>query len=515
MKFVGLRLDTHGANVTYTDGPKIKYCEIARDLQIKHFGYDFDLTSWVYVLDRWGVDRKDIDAIGISFDPQTHPELNPNYDMLAEKMDIPVLTECGFKCPIWRVEHHLAHALSLWPLNKNIKHHLVFDGFGDDYVTHSRYTITETKHGYSYIKDKSYHDHELTSLGVIMAEVARAMGISGIMDDLPGKLMALRGIVDHYDRSYDAEKRQRIIDVLSQLSIFDLEHVWGTGCFHKYDFEDAVDVVSVAHQATENIFANYFADCTYDLKSEDCVGYSGGVALNTVINSKIKKKIPNLVIPPHTNDVGISLGCVELLRQQYEQEPFDNTGFPFWQDDEAPPNEPTDETIREVAENLASNNIVGWYQGHGEIGPRALGHRSILMNPCHPDGKDWINERVKNREWYRPFGASVLEEEVSNYFDWEGPSEYMLFVMDLLEPEKYPAIAHFDGTCRAQTVNESNGAYYKLIKEFQKITGIPMLLNTSLNKGGKPIAARKGDAYDLFFNTNMDSLVYGNNIIYK
>ena len=203
------------------------------------------------------------------------------------------------------------------------------------------------------------------------------------------------------------------------------------------------------------------------------------------------------------------------MRQQYEQEPFDNTGFPFWQDDEAPPNEPTDETIREVAENLANNNIVGWYQGHGEIGPRALGHRSILMNPCHPDGKDWINEKVKNREWYRPFGASVLEEEVSNYFDWEGPSEYMLFVMDLLEPEKYPAIAHFDGTCRAQTVNESNGAYYKLIKEFQKITGIPMLLNTSLNKGGKPIAARKGDAYELFFNTNMDSLVYGNNIIYK
>ena len=113
MKFVGLRLDTHGANVTYTDGPKIKYCEIARDLQIKHFGYDFDLTSWVYVLDRWGVDRKDIDAICISFDPQTHPELNPNYDMLSEVMEIPVLVESGFKCPIWRVEHHLAHALSL------------------------------------------------------------------------------------------------------------------------------------------------------------------------------------------------------------------------------------------------------------------------------------------------------------------------------------------------------------------------------------------------------------------
>ena len=512
MKFIGLRLDAHGANVTYTDGPKIKYCEIARDLQIKHFGYHNDMTSWMYLLDRWGVNPKDIDAVGISFDPQVHPELEPNYEMLAEVMEIPVLIECGFECPIWRIEHHLAHALSLWPLNKDIKHHFVFDGFGDDYVTHSRYTITETKHGYSYKKDRSYHKTELVSLGVIMAEVAMSMNISGIMDDLPGKLMALRGITNHYG----IEKRERIIDALSQLTIRDLDNVWGTGCFSKLDFEDAVDAVSVSHQATENIFANYFSTvCKRRFKDQDCIGYSGGVALNTVINSKIKKKIPNLIIPPHTNDTGISLGCVELLRQQYNQEPFDNTGFPFWQDDEAPPNEPTDETIREVAENLANNNIVGWYQGHGEIGPRALGHRSILMNPCHPDGKDWINENVKNREWYRPFGASVLEEEVSDYFHWQGPSEYMLFVMELREPEKYPAICHYDNTCRAQTVNESNGAYYKLIKEFQNITGIPMLLNTSLNKGGKPIASRKGDAYDLFFNTNMDSLVYGNNIIYK
>jgi|TARA_A100001201_G_scaffold43566_1_gene44391 carbamoyltransferase len=512
MKFIGLRLDAHGANVTYTDGPKIKYCEIARDLQIKHFGYHNDMTSWMYLLDRWGVNPKDIDAVCISFDPQVHPELEPNYEMLAEVMEIPVLVECGFECPIWRIEHHLAHALSLWPLNKDIKHHFVFDGFGDDYVTHSRYTITETKHGYSYQKDRSYHKTELVSLGVIMAEVAMSMNISGIMDDLPGKLMALRGIINHYS----IEKRERIIDALSQLTIRDLDNVWGTGCFSKLDFEDAVDAVSVSHQATENIFANYFSTvCKRRFKDQDCIGYSGGVALNTVINSKIKKKIPNLIIPPHTNDTGISLGCVELLRQQYNQEPFDNTGFPFWQDDEAPPNEPTDETIREVAENLANNNIVGWYQGHGEIGPRALGHRSILMNPCHPDGKDWINERVKDREWYRPFGASVLEEEVSDYFHWQGPSEYMLFVMELREPEKYPAICHYDNTCRAQTVNESNGAYYKLIKEFQKITGIPMLLNTSLNKGGKPIAARKGDAYDLFFNTGMDSLVFGNNIIYK
>ena len=88
------------------------------------------------------------------------------------------------------------------------------------------------------------------------------------------------------------------------------------------------------HTKRLKIYSQIILLIVYDLKSEDCVGYSGGVALNTVINSKIKKKIPNLVIPPHTNDVGISLGCVELLRQQYEQEPFDNTGFPFWQDDE-------------------------------------------------------------------------------------------------------------------------------------------------------------------------------------
>ena len=509
MKFIGLRLDEHGANVTYTNGTKVKYCEIARDLQIKHYGYSKDLTTWVYLLDRWNVKVEDIDAICISFDGYLHPEIKTNYDVLSEKIEIPEIDFIGFNCPIWRVDHHLLHALSLWPLDKKIDYHFIFDGFGDDFITHSTYQINNSKWGYNYDRGACFNKNDLRSLGVIMAEIAMAMKIDGVKDDLAGKLMALRGITNHYT----PEKRKRIIDALSQLDITDLDHVWGTGCFLELDFEDAVDAVSVAHEASENIFANYFdSKCNNQYKN---VGYSGGVALNTVINSKIREKIPGLVIPPHTNDTGISLGAVEFLRQEYDQEEFDRTGFPFWQDDQAPPTEPDDRTIRETAEDLANNHIVGWYQGHGEIGPRALGNRSILMNPAHPDGKDWINERVKNREWYRPFGASVLEEEVSNYFDWKGPSEYMLFVMKLLEPEKYPAIAHFDGTCRAQTVNESNGFYYKLIKEFYKITGIPMLLNTSLNKGGKPIAARKGDALDIFFNTGMDTLVYGNHMYGK
>jgi carbamoyltransferase len=132
------------------------------------------------------------------------------------------------------------------------------------------------------------------------------------------------------------------------------------------------------------------------------------------------------------------------------------------------------------------------------------------MDPSIPDGKDILNDKVKEREWYRPFGASILEEEVSNYFDWNDKSEYMLYTMDVIEPDRFPAITHVDGTCRTQTVGSS--LYYQLISNFKDLTGIPMVLNTSLNMGGKPIAGTPADAIDLLHASDMDALVIGNRI---
>merc|ERR1711995_25527 len=142
--------------------------------------------------------------------------------------------------------------------------------------------------------------------------------------------------------------------------------------------------------------------------------------LNTVINTELRK-IYNMDILPHVYDGGLSIGALRYA-VGYD---FDIGEFPYCQDDYAP-EEVNDQTIEEAAELLAQGMIVGWYQGHGEIGPRALGNRSILMNPMIKNGKDILNSRVKKREWWRPFGASVLREKAAEYFDIDD-SPYMLY----------------------------------------------------------------------------------------
>lgn len=304
-------------------------------------------------------------------------------------------------------------------------------------------------------------------------------------------------------------------DVVPVSDIDDLGDVWNFGHLDsvrsKIGQEYIFDWIHTAHKYTEDVFLKHFRS---HIREGDVVGYSGGVAQNTIINKVLRDNFPNIVIPPHANDQGLSLGVIEYLRREYSLSPFSTDGFPFWQDDESVPR-PSSETIRETAQRLANGEIVGWYQGHGEVGPRALGNRSVLMSPLSQDGKDIINSRVKHREWFRPFGASVIEEDVSKYFYWNGPSEYMLYVADVLEPDRFPAITHVDGTCRMQTVPKRHEDYYQLLKEFGKITGVPMLLNTSLNAGGKPIASRTSDALELYYKTDLDTLVLGNKVLSK
>ena len=278
------------------------------------------------------------------------------------------------------------------------------------------------------------------------------------------------------------------------------------------EFQELADHVRLCHEETERMFVDYFKSNT---SINDVITYSGGVAQNTIINSEIRKVRPNLYIPPHCNDEGLTLGIVEFLRQYYDQEPFDNSGYPYWQSDETPDSNPSDETIFKTAELLAQGKIVGWYQGNGEVGSRALGNRSILMDPSIRNGKDILNRKVKHREWFRPFGASILEEKTEKYFNWQGTSPHMLYVMDIIDKKSFPSITHVDGTCRIQTVSPNLNSYYRLISEFNEITGIPMLLNTSLNGGGKPICGTKSSAFEIFSTTDIDVLVIGDEIYDK
>lgn len=167
----------------------------------------------------------------------------------------------------------------------------------------------------------------------------------------------------------------------------------------------------------------------------------------------------------------------------------------------------------EAAESIAAGKIIGWFQGRSEGGPRALGNRSILADPRRPDMKDILNSRVKFRESFRPFAPSILYEYQEEYFNLSVPSPYMLMVADIWprKREEIPAVTHIDGTGRIQSViRELNPTYHALISAFYRLTGVPVILNTSFNVNKEPIVETPMDALHCFLGTDLDELFMGN-----
>ena len=206
--------------------------------------------------------------------------------------------------------------------------------------------------------------------------------------------------------------------------------------------------------------------------------YGGGVALNCVANSIMVQEYPNLWILPNPGDGGSSLGSAAYVLGEHIN--FDNCFLGYDIKGEYP--------IQPVLDELLKGNIVGIASGRAEFGPRALGNRSLLADPRGKNVKDQMNE-IKNRQKFRPFAPSVLEEHAHEIFDMPvGKSQFMQFTAPCKFPDKYPAICHIDNTSRVQTVSkDDNIGYYNLIKRFYEETGCPMVLNTSLNIKGQPI----------------------------
>jgi len=497
MKFLGLRLCEHDSNITYSDGHKVKYFKYERHNQIKHFGLN-NLTDWIHTQKLLNYKLEELDAIAIVIDVFRYPQVKKeDPEKLYEKLDLPFEPFTSLKCPVYRLDHHYAHKLSNWPLVDSSDVDFVLDGFGD--LNRSCSIFRKHKLEEVYTLDTMH------SFGKQMSSMGKHLGISGIADDTAGKLMALKQFGNFNEEYY---KKICNYDLKDSKSIFDfkkfVEEV-GSDKAANYKF---LDYVRTLHDCMEKTFPKFFKERA---DKHQVVTYSGGVAHNVCINSEIKKELPNLVIPPHCNDEGLSLGCVEFLRIHCNQPRFDKTGFPYWQSDTAPQDEADIKTIKKTAEALANGKIIGWYQGHGEIGPRALGNRSILMSPEIKNGKSIINEKVKHREDYRPFAASILHEDTEDYFDWTGDSDYMKYSVKFKD-KIFEPISHIDRTSRIQTVKPGLEIYYQLLEEFKNITGLPMLLNTSLNDNGKPIAGKPSDAVALLNNSEMDNLVIGNKI---
>ncbi|HKQ59894.1 MAG TPA: carbamoyltransferase C-terminal domain-containing protein [Candidatus Polarisedimenticolaceae bacterium] len=262
---------------------------------------------------------------------------------------------------------------------------------------------------------------------------------------------------------------------------------------------------------------------------------AGGCAYNSVANGKIFQRTPftDLYIHPAAGDAGTAVGAAywvwhqelgmprgEPLAHAYlgpEYAPgevrrlVEASGLPYeWLEDEGA-------LVERTVERIVAGDVVGWFQGRSEWGPRALGNRSIVVDPRRPDMKDILNERIKRRENFRPFAPSILEERTADYFEESYPVPFMLQVYPI-RPERraeIPAVTHVDGSGRLQTVSrQSNPRYHRLIEAFGRRTGVPVLLNTSFNEN-EPIVNHPDQAIDCFRRTRMDTLVLGNAFLRK
>jgi carbamoyltransferase len=264
---------------------------------------------------------------------------------------------------------------------------------------------------------------------------------------------------------------------------------------------------------------------------------AGGVALNCVANGRVAREagFDNVWIQPAAGDDGIAIGCayygwLKILKQR-RSFVMDHSyvGKPYSEQEAASALQKflvriqvdakrSENVCRDTAKLLADQRVIGWFQDRSEFGPRALGNRSLLADPRKPEMKDILNSRVKHRQAFRPFAPIVLAERMKDVFEGEEDSPFMLIAKPV-RPEwcdKIPAIVHVDGTARVQTVREAtNPMLYRLLKEFEALTGVPVLINTSFNIKGEPIVETPEDAVACFLNTGIDNLILHDTVVSK
>jgi carbamoyltransferase len=281
---------------------------------------------------------------------------------------------------------------------------------------------------------------------------------------------------------------------------------------------------------------NYFALLNFVQKQTGAkaVCLAGGVALNCVANGMIFNRtgFRDAYIQPAAHDAGTSIGAALYVQHQHLRLPRsfemrhvyygpEYSDIEIRRDLEAAGCRyhklPEEDLIGRTVESIAQGKIVGWFQGRMEFGPRALGNRSILADPRRKDMKEILNSRIKYREPFRPFCPSILAEKVSEYFETDYPSPFMVMAYKIKpeQRERIPAVTHGDGTGRLQTVErEVNRLYWRLIRKFDEVTGVPVLLNTSFNEN-EPIVQTPAQAVDCFLRTKMDVLAIGGFLLRK
>lgn len=553
------------------DGQLIAAAEEERFRRIKYWA-GFPSRAIAFCLEEAGISPYDLDHVGISRDPSANlmkkvlftlskrPGLGLIRERLANQMQVrrPDVAFCeALQLDPWRlrarfhnVEHHRAHMASAFfvsPFSKAAV--LSVDGMGD-------FVSTMWGIGAGTRIDVLGEINFPHSLGYVYTAVSQWLGFLQYGDE--GKVMGLAP----YGRPVFMDEFRRILLVQRDGTFrLDLEyfvhHAKGAsmtfaegspeiGTMYSPKFvgvfgppREPRTAITEKHQDVAASLQAMLEEAEFALvrrlqreTGSTALCMAGGVALNSAFNGKVlpNTEFRDLFIQPAANDAGTALGVCYYIYHHVLGRPRSYvmthayTGPAYTNGDMARAVAAhglssevleDDELVRRAAELVAAGSVLGWMQDRMEWGPRALGNRSIIADPRRSDMKDILNARIKHREPFRPFAPSVLLEAVGDYFDQTYPDPFMLKVYNVLPPRRaeIPAVTHVDGTGRLQTVSrDANPRYWRLIRAFQNLTGVPVVLNTSFNEN-EPIVCSPEDAIECFLRTRMDALVLGNHLI--
>jgi carbamoyltransferase len=555
------------------DGQLIAAVEEERFNRKKHCA-GFPAAAVRYCLQAANISVDELDHVGISRNPSAHLHKKilfsitriPNlsgliaarlanaakvHDLreeLAHALDVPP----QFRAKIHKVEHHRAHMASCFLVSPFDRAAILsIDGFGDFIST--MWGVGENNH--MDVLGQVEYPH---SAGIVYTATSQYLGFPKYGDE--GKVMGLApyGRPRYLEQFRDIIRTDNGAGFKLNLNYFkhDSEGVdmtWEDGSpsigrIFSDKFIDAFGPARLAGEPLTSLHEDIAASLQARLEEvifhilnqlhqqtkTDRLCLAGGVAYNSVMNGKILLNTPfrEVFVQPAAGDSGTALGVCYYIHNVLLQQPRSfvmehaYTGPEFakgqidgivrksdfeWRELSDP------ELTQAAAQAVADGKIVGWFQGRMEFGPRALGNRSIIVDPRRAAMKDILNARIKKREPFRPFAPSILEERVGDYFEQTHPSPAMLMVYQVKQDKRsvIPAVTHVDGSGRLQTVaRNTNPRYHQLISDFERLTGVPVVLNTSFNED-EPIVCTPEEALNCFRRTRMDVLFLGNYMLQR
>jgi len=564
MYVLGLAAQYHDAACALIkDGQVVAAVEEERLNRIKHWG-GFPELSIRYCLEEAGIGIGDVSHVAYYFNPERRLSnvvlgsiantktwfgvkksagfIRRSYEQyLRAKETRDLIEKLGFKGRFHFVQHHLSHAASSYlvsPFEEAAV--LTVDATGEKESTLMARGIGNKLEVLSSVNQPN-------SMGYLYAAVTNYLGFQRNSDEY--KVMGLAS----YGKPVYLDKFRDIVTLTPDGKFrFNQDYfvppsppaepkklskkflkAFGPAREKNGPIEDRHADIAASLQCLLEETLVHVANHLHKVTGSDNLCMAGGVALNVVANGRVmeRTKFKNIYIQPAAHDPGCAIGSAAYVyhhmlgnpRTHVLSNPYLGPGFTSEEieaalRDAGVPYQREEDICGKVASLIAEGNIIGWYQGRMEWGPRALGNRSILADARNPDMKDIVNRRIKQREGFRPFAPAVLRECVGEFFEYEGDSPFMLMVVRARADRKHeiPSVVHVDGTARIQTVEkDTNPRFYDLISKFKDITGVPVVLNTSFNIAGEPIVCSPADAIRSLFTADLDYLAAGDFLVRK